>query len=61
MKIFQVAFTIAFLTGTFALAGYASFYNSDEPLWVGAVIGGMIGMLVGLGVVYPRMRHGLRS
>lgn len=52
MNPFRAALAAAFLTGTFALAGYAGSYNSGEPPWVGTVIGGAIGLIVGLGVVY---------
>jgi ElaB/YqjD/DUF883 family membrane-anchored ribosome-binding protein len=61
MKILTAAFTTAFLTGTFTLAGYASSYNSGEPPWVGTVIGGAIGLLFGLGVVHPRKNDSFRS
>jgi hypothetical protein len=61
VKTLRAAFASAFLTGTFALAGYANSDNSGEPLWVGTVIGGAIGLLVGLGVVHPRMKRGCRS
>jgi hypothetical protein len=56
MKTRESTLAAAFPTGGFALIGYAGSSHVGQPPWVGTVVCGAIGLLVGLWSVFQRAK-----